>query len=57
MQRYQDRVDAGRELARRLTEYANRPNVLVLALPRGGVPVAFVVAGALRAPLVVFVVR
>src|SRR5690242_12050203 len=57
MQRYQDRVDAGRALARRLAEYAHRPSVLVMALPRGGVPVAFEVARALGAPLDVFVVR
>src|SRR5689334_19395114 len=57
MQRYQDRAAAGRELARRLAAYAHRPNVLVLALPRGGVPVAYEVARALRAPLDVFVVR
>jgi putative phosphoribosyl transferase len=57
MQRYQDRAAAGRALARRLAEYAGRPNVLVLALPRGGVPVAYEVARALRAPLDVYVVR
>ena len=57
MQRYQDRAAAGRELARRLAAYAHRPNVLVLALPRGGVPVAYEVARALRAPLDVYVVR
>src|SRR2546422_9889326 len=54
---YQDRSDAGRALARRLMNYANRPGVLVLALPRGGVPVAYEVAKALKAPLDVFVVR
>lgn len=57
MQRYYDRAAAGRALARQLTDYANRPNVLVLALPRGGLPVAYEVARALRAPLDVFVVR
>ena len=57
MQRYQDRVAAGRALARRLAEYAHRPSVLVMALPRGGVPVAYEVARALGAPLDVFVVR
>ena len=57
MQRYQDRVAAGRALARRLANYARRPNVLILGLPRGGVPVAYEVARALRAPLDVFVVR
>jgi predicted phosphoribosyltransferase len=55
--RFQNRSHAGRVLAQRLDSYANRPEVLVLALPRGGVPVAFEVAKALRAPLDVFVVR
>jgi len=54
---YQDRTDAGKRLATLLTAYANRPDVLVLALPRGGVPVAFEVARALRAPLDIFLVR
>src|SRR5437879_4896479 len=55
--RFRDRISAGRELEGRLSAYANRPDVLVLALPRGGVPVGFEVAQALRAPLDVFVVR
>lgn len=55
--RFRDRVDAGRVLARELEEYKGRPDVLVLALPRGGVPVAFEVARELGAPLDVFVVR
>ena len=55
--RYRDRVDAGRRLAGLLRRYANRPDVVVLALPRGGVPVAFEVATALHVPLDVFVVR
>jgi erythromycin esterase-like protein/predicted phosphoribosyltransferase len=55
--RYRDRADAGRQLANRLTSYANRHDVVVLALPRGGVPVAFEVARALGAPLDVFLVR
>jgi putative phosphoribosyl transferase len=55
--RYRDRTHAGRELASKLLEYANRPDVIVLALPRGGVPVAFEVAKALPAPLDVFAVR
>jgi predicted phosphoribosyltransferase len=52
-----DRADAGRVLAKDLADYANRKDVIVLALPRGGVPVAFEVARALNAPLDVFVVR
>jgi putative phosphoribosyl transferase len=54
---FRDRQDAGRQLADRLTHYADQPDVLVLALPRGGVPVGFEVADALRAPLDVFLVR
>lgn len=54
---FRDRVEAGQLLAKALMPYATRPNLLVLALPRGGVPVAFEVAKALRAPLDVFVVR
>ena len=57
MTRFRNRPEAGRVLAGRLLKYANRPDVLVLALPRGGVPVAFEVARALRAPLDVFLVR
>src|SRR6202040_3476807 len=56
-QRFRNRTDAGRQLAAKLAAYANRPDVLVLALPRGGVPVGFEVARALGAPLDVFLVR
>jgi len=55
--RFRDRRDAGRLLAAKLGAYAGRPDVLVLALPRGGVPVAYEVARALSAPLDVFLVR
>jgi erythromycin esterase-like protein/predicted phosphoribosyltransferase len=55
--RFRDRAEAGRLLADRLREYAGRDDVIVLALPRGGVPVAFEIAKALAAPLDVFVVR
>ncbi|HET6426339.1 MAG TPA: phosphoribosyltransferase [Planctomycetaceae bacterium] len=54
---FRDRTDAGRQLATMLTHYADRPDVIVLALPRGGVPVAFEVASRLHAPLDVFMVR
>jgi predicted phosphoribosyltransferase len=54
---FRDRIEAGDVLAERLGHYAGRPDVLVLALPRGGVPVAARVAEALGAPLDVFVVR
>src|SRR5687768_18389919 len=54
---FQDRREAGRLLAAKLAAHANRPDVIGLALPRGGVPVAYEVARALRAPLDVFVVR
>ena len=55
--RFQDRTDAGRLLAKHLSRYAGRQDVIVLGMPRGGVPVAFEVAKALRVPLDVFVVR
>jgi predicted phosphoribosyltransferase len=55
--RFRHRADAGRELARTLTEFAGRSDVLVLGLPRGGVPVAAEVARHLAAPLDVFLVR
>ncbi len=55
--RFQNRTDAGRQLAARLIEYADRSDVLALALPRGGVPVAFEVASRLNVPLDLFLVR
>ncbi|HET8656063.1 MAG TPA: alpha/beta fold hydrolase [Longimicrobiaceae bacterium] len=57
MTKYRNRFDAGRQLAQELERYASRPDVMVLALPRGGVPVGFEVARALDAPLDVFLVR
>jgi putative phosphoribosyl transferase len=54
---FRNRRDAGQRLALELQAYAHRPNVIVLALPRGGVPVGFEVAKELAAPLDVFVVR
>jgi predicted phosphoribosyltransferase len=54
---YDDRRDAGRTLAAALLHYRDRRDVVVLALPRGGVPVAFEVAEELRTPLDVFLVR
>ena len=54
---FKDRFDAGRFLASKLRRFANRPDTIVLALPRGGVPVGFEVAKALNVPLDVFVVR
>jgi len=56
-QRFRNRTDAGRQLAEKLATYADRPDVLVLALPRGGVPVGSEVARALGAPLDAFLVR
>jgi predicted phosphoribosyltransferase len=55
--RFQDRAQAGRLLAEKLAAFSNRPDVAVLGLPRGGVPVAFEVAQRLKAPLDVFLVR
>jgi predicted phosphoribosyltransferase len=54
---FRDRTEAGKYLATKLLTYGDRPDVLVLALPRGGVPVAFEVAQSLRVPLDVFLVR
>lgn len=56
-QAFIDRRHAGRVLASRLTKYAGRNDVVVLGLPRGGVPVAYEVASALGAPMDVFLVR
>jgi predicted phosphoribosyltransferase len=55
--RFRDRAEAGRFLAQRLRDYAGRDDVIVLALPRGGVPVGYEVAKALGVPFDVFVVR
>lgn len=57
MERFRDRRDAGRVLARKLSAYTGQTDVIVLALPRGGVPVAYEVALALHAPLDIFLVR
>lgn len=57
MAQFRDRRDAGKILAQDLLDYANRSDVIVLALPRGGVPVAYEVAKALNAPLDIFIVR
>jgi predicted phosphoribosyltransferase len=55
--RFRNRIDAGRQLGAALAKYADRPDVTVLGLPRGGIPVAAEVARALHVPLDVFVVR
>lgn len=54
---FRNRTEAGRRLAKELEHYAGRPDVVVLGLPRGGIPVAYEVARGLQAPLDVFVVR
>lgn len=54
---FRDRIEAGELLAEQLTVYANRPDVIVLALPRGGVPIGAQVAAKLNVPLDIFVVR
>src|SRR5215469_1687738 len=54
---FRDRIDAGRQLATALREFESRGNAVVLALPRGGVPVGFALAQELRLPLDVFLVR
>ncbi len=55
--RFQDRTEAGRLLAKKLSHYADRKDVLIMGMPRGGLPVAFEVAKSLRVPLDVFIVR
>jgi predicted phosphoribosyltransferase len=55
--RFRDRSEAGQRLAEKLTQYTNREDVIVLALPRGGVPIGYEIARALHVPLDVFVVR
>jgi len=57
MKRFHNREEAGRLLALRLSHYANRRDVIILALPRGGVPVGYEVSHALNTPLDVLVVR
>jgi len=57
MERFLDRHVAGRKLAQKLSRYAGRSGVIVLALPRGGVPVAYEVARSMNAPLDVLIVR
>ena len=57
MQLFADRADAGRQLAERLVDYADNPQAVVLALPRGGVPVGYEVAHRLHVPLDLYVVR
>lgn len=57
MEKYRNRQEAGQILARALRMYANRKDVLVFALPRGGVPVAYEIAKELHVPLDVFIVR
>jgi putative phosphoribosyl transferase len=53
----EDRRGAGRKLAEKLSAYADQPDVIVLALPRGGVPVAYEVSMDLNAPMDIFLVR
>ncbi|MGA8100046.1 MAG: phosphoribosyltransferase [Candidatus Cybelea sp.] len=57
MQIFADRADAGRQLAEKLADYANNPRAVVLALPRGGVPVGYEVARRIGVPLDLYVVR
>lgn len=57
MEKYLNRQQAGKTLAQELLDYADNPNVLILALPRGGVPIGFEIAKQLHTPLNVFIVR
>src|ERR671918_2958233 len=57
VKRFRDRTEAGRLLVERLRHYAGRDDVVVLGLPRGGVPVAYEIARALGVPLDIFIVR
>ena len=57
MKPFANRFDAGIQLAKKLKAYANQPNLIILALPRGGVPVAYEVAKALNIPLDVLIIR
>lgn len=57
MEKFSDRYEAGKILAAQLKDYANKPDVIVLSLPRGGVPVGYEIAKALALPLDVFIVR
>ena len=54
---FQNRFEGGRSLAKKLAGYADRPDITVLALPRGGVPVGYEIARELNVPLDVFLVR
>ena len=57
MQRFRDRHDAGRQMAKKLSNYAGHMDIIVLALPRGGVPVAYEIQQSLKAPLDLLIVR
>ena len=57
LERFNNRIEAGHSLAERLSHYRDKPGGIVLALPRGGVPVAYAVAHVLRLPLDLFFVR
>src|SRR5689334_20789156 len=54
---FANRYEAGRDLARELSHYVDHKDVVVLALPRGGIPIGFEIAHALHAPLEIFLVR